>query len=47
VWVFHPRTKTVMVYRANSEVQLLQGHDELSGEDVVPGFHCRVLEFFG
>jgi Uma2 family endonuclease len=47
VWVFHPRTKTVTVYRANSEVQLLQGHDELSGEDVVPGFHCRVMEFFG
>jgi Uma2 family endonuclease len=47
VWVFHPRTKTITVYRANSEVQLLQGHDELSGEDVVPGFHCRVMEFVG
>jgi Uma2 family endonuclease len=47
VWVFHPRTKTVTVYRANSEVQLLQGHAELSGEDVVPGFHCRVTELFG
>ena len=47
VWVFHPRTKTVTVYRANSEVQLLQGDEELSGEDVVPGFHCRVMEFFG
>jgi Uma2 family endonuclease len=47
VWVFHPRTKTVTVYKANSEVQLLQGDEELSGEDVVPGFHCRVMEFFG
>ena len=47
VWVFHPRTKTVTVYQANSEVQLLQGHDELSGEDVVPGFHYRVMEFVG
>jgi Uma2 family endonuclease len=47
VWVFHPRTKTVTLYRANSEVQLLQGDEELSGEDVVPGFHCRVMEFFG
>jgi Uma2 family endonuclease len=47
VWVFHPRTKTVTVYRANSEVQLLQGQEELSGEDVLPGFHCPVMELFG
>jgi Uma2 family endonuclease len=47
VWVFHPRTKTVMVYRANGEVQLLQGQAELCGEDVLSGFHCRVGELFG
>jgi Uma2 family endonuclease len=47
VWVFHPRTKTVMVYRANGEVLLIQGQEELSGEEVLPGFHCRVHELFG
>jgi Uma2 family endonuclease len=46
VWVFHPRTRTVMIYRANREVQLLQGQDELSGEDVLPSFHCPVDELF-
>lgn len=47
VWVFHPRTQTVMVYRASGEVLLIQGQDALSGEDVLPGFHCRVHELFG
>jgi Uma2 family endonuclease len=47
VWVFHPRTKTVTIYRANGEVQLLQEQEELSGEEVLPGFHCRVREVFG
>jgi Uma2 family endonuclease len=46
VWVLHPRTTAAMVYRANGAVQLLQGHDELSGEDVLPGFRCRVQELF-
>lgn len=44
VWVFHPRTKTVMVYRANGEVAFLQGQDELSGEGLLPGFRCRIDE---
>jgi len=47
VWVFHPRTKTVMVYRADGEVLLVQGQEELSGEEVLPGFHCQVNELFG
>jgi|SRR5882724_5786929 len=46
VWVFHPRTKTVSVYRANGTVQLLTGTEELDGEDVLPGFHCRLDELF-
>jgi Uma2 family endonuclease len=35
-----------MVYRINGEVQLLQAQDELSGEDLLPGFHCQVDELF-
>jgi Uma2 family endonuclease len=46
VWVALPRTKTVMVYRSNGQVQVLQEDDELSGEEVLPGFVCRVKEIF-
>ena len=44
VWVFHPRTRTVKVYRAGGEVLLIQGQGELLGEDVLPGFRCLVGE---
>jgi Uma2 family endonuclease len=46
VWIVHPRTRTVMIYRATGEVRLLQPQEELSGEDVIPGFSCRVEELF-
>ncbi|HKA55800.1 MAG TPA: Uma2 family endonuclease [Candidatus Binatia bacterium] len=46
VWVIHPRTHTVMVYRATGEVQLLRGHEELGGEGVLPGFTCPVSALF-
>ncbi len=47
VWVVHPRTHTVTVYRASGEVRLLRGHEELSGEDILPGFTCPVSALFG
>jgi Uma2 family endonuclease len=47
VWVVHPRTHTVTVYRASGEVRLLRSHEELSGEDVIPGFTCPVAMLFG
>ncbi len=47
VWVIQPRTHTVTVYRASGEVRLLRGHEELSGEDVIPGFACPVSALFG
>jgi len=46
VWVVLPRTQSVMVYRSASEAKIVRGDDELSGEDVLPGFICRVKEVF-
>jgi Uma2 family endonuclease len=46
VWVIHPESKTVLVYRADGSIVGLRERDELSGEDVVPGFRCRVAEVF-
>jgi Uma2 family endonuclease len=46
IWVLHPRTQSAMAYRPIGEVRLLWGQDELSGEDVLPGFRCRVEEIF-
>lgn len=46
VWVVLPKTRTVLVYRSFHEVRSLGVNDELNGEDVVPGFTCRVAELF-
>jgi len=44
IWVINPESRTVMVYRRDGSISLLQDDDELSGEDVVPGFRCPIRE---
>jgi Uma2 family endonuclease len=46
VWVIDPATKTVRVHRLGQPTQVLHEQDTLSGEDVLPGFACRVSELF-
>ena len=46
VWVIHPVTKTVMVYRSPTDIKTLTINDTLMGEDVVEGFQCAVAEIF-
>ena len=46
VWVVDPKTRTVTVYRSRRDVCILGDADEISGSDVLPGFSCRVGEFF-
>jgi hypothetical protein len=35
-----------MVYRSDGSVSRLRESDELSGEDVIPGFRCPVRDIF-
>jgi len=46
VWVVNPDTRTVLIYRGDGTIAGLREHDELSGEDTLPGFRCRVGELF-
>ena len=46
VWVVDPRRETVSVFRSRNEIRALGRDDELSGEDVVPGFAVRVADLF-
>jgi Uma2 family endonuclease len=41
LWVVNPNKRHVRVYRADGSDTLLGEEDELSGEDLVPGFRCR------
>lgn len=46
VWVVHPRTRSVAVYRSLRDVKILRGDEALTGEDVLAGFECKVSEIF-
>ena len=47
VWVVNPRWRSVTAYRSAADIKTLTENEELSGEDVVPGFRCRVAALFG
>ena len=44
VWVIDPRNARAVVYRSLSDVRELGPDDSLQGEDVLPGFSCRVRD---
>jgi Uma2 family endonuclease len=44
VWVINPELRTATIYRADGSVRILFEDDELSGEDVIPGFRCPLRE---
>ncbi len=46
VWVLRPKSKTILVYRSETDIQLLTQNDILTGEDVVEGFSCPVAALF-
>jgi len=45
VWVIAPEDRTLTVYRTLDEGRLLHEPATVTGEDVLPGFTCRVKRF--
>jgi Uma2 family endonuclease len=46
VWVVNPLARTIEVHRLRGEGTILRENDELTAEDVLPGFSCRVGDLF-
>lgn len=46
VWVLKPVSKTVTVYRSETDITLLTRNDTLTGENIIDGFSCQVVELF-
>lgn len=46
VWVVDPHTRSIQVHRANGSTDELHEHQELDGEEVIPGFRLLVGELF-
>ncbi len=46
VWDVDPENRTVVVHRPGAEPVTLREDEEIDGGVVVPGFRCRVADFF-
>lgn len=50
VWIVNPPTRSVRIRRPktspNGPAAELSGDDPITGEDILPGFSCKVSEFF-
>jgi len=46
IWIIYPGSRTVHVFRQGGAAAALGEADQLTCEDVLPGFACKVAEFF-
>jgi Uma2 family endonuclease len=46
VWVIYPEVHAIQVIHGDGSGYRLRTGDELSGEQVVPGFRCQVASLF-
>jgi Uma2 family endonuclease len=46
VWLIDPEARDVTVYRSGHDPYPLTDAEELTGDDVLPAFRCRVADFF-
>ncbi len=44
IWVIDPEARKAATYRSLTTVRHVGEHDALGGEDVVPGFRCRLSD---
>ena len=46
IWVAYPKSRTVVVYPLNGHPVIHTATDDLTAEPLLPGFRCKVGEFF-
>jgi Uma2 family endonuclease len=46
VWVIDPMNRRGVAYRSLTDVRFIGADGELDGEDVLPGFRCRLSDLF-
>ena len=46
LWIVNPNVRTIRILRADGSAAILRDADQLSGEDIIPGFVCPVSSIF-
>ncbi|MGI8669884.1 MAG: Uma2 family endonuclease [Aridibacter sp.] len=45
-WLINPKKKEVTIYRASSEIEILDNPQKVSGEDILKGFELDLIEIW-
>ena len=46
IWMIDPQDRTMSVYQQKQHLKVLAETDELTGNGVLPDFHCKVADLF-
>jgi Uma2 family endonuclease len=46
VWILDPDARNVIIHRPGVQEDVAEENEDLTGNDVLPDFRCRVAEFF-
>jgi Uma2 family endonuclease len=46
VWLIDPEDRQLTVFRRDRGPEVIRADGELTGDDFLPGFRCRVADFF-
>ena len=46
-WVIDPQARTIAVLRGGATARVIAADEELTGDEVVPGFRCRIDDLIG
>lgn len=46
IWVADPEARSIVVYPLKRRPAIFTDDDELAAEDILPGFRCKVRDFF-
>ena len=46
VWVVDPAARDVSIHRPGAAPRRLKGDAQITGEDVLPDFACKISDFF-
>jgi Uma2 family endonuclease len=46
IWIVSPKVRTVRIIRGDGSTAILRDSEELSSEDIIPGFVCAVSSIF-
>jgi Uma2 family endonuclease len=46
VWLISPEHKMITIYHSPTQTTILTENDELTSEELLPGFRCRISEIF-